>query len=129
MTRPIKRYRSSPNSDPFWPYVVVFVAFVLCCCGGDLIKVNYHNHIATCTIVDKDRSGSSNSHSSKYRIYTRQCGVLSNEDQWLLGKTNSADIQGQLTNGHTYRLRITGWRSPLFSTFPNIIAVEGEAAS
>lgn len=106
---------------------VAALAVVLVMGGGyALAKANYHDHEAVCTVTDKDRSGSSDGGSSHYRVYTEQCGVLGNVDQWLAGKTDSADIQGRLQVGHTYRLRIVGWRQSVFSDFPNIVSVDGE---
>jgi hypothetical protein len=115
-----------PSGTPLWMYIVGFVALLVCGCGGSIYKANYHEHVAECTITDKDRTSRADSSKSSARIYTKQCGVLSNEDMLLRGKTESADIQGQLQVGHTYRLRIVGWRFGLTSSFPNILAVEGE---
>lgn len=105
--------------------VAIFAVVALCCGGGAIARANYHDHIATCTVTDKDRSSDGHGNSN-YRIYTKQCGVLGNYDQWLVGKTASADIQGQVQPGHTYRLRIVGWRLPVASEFPNVVSVEGE---
>ncbi len=99
--------------------VTLFVASIVGCAVG---QANYHDHIATCTVRDKDRGNSDHG----YRVYTEQCGTLSNEDQWFAGKTNSADVQGRLQVGHTYRLRLVGWRNSVMSDFPNIVSVEGE---
>lgn len=106
-------------------YLAMFILLGLCCGGAGLYRANYNNHVTTCTVESKDR-GMSHDGKSHYRVYTKQCGVLANEDQMFVGKFNSADIQGQLEPGHTYRLRVTGWRLPFFSSFPNIISVEGE---
>lgn len=94
--------------------------------GGVYAKAFHNDHWATCTVTDKDRGASSDG-SSKYRVYTRQCGVLADDDSWLRGKTNSADIWAQIAVGRTYRLHITGARFGLTSSFPNILAVR-EAA-
>lgn len=104
---------------------VFLAALVVCGLGGTIARANYNDHVAECTVVDKDR-GASHDGTSHYRIYTKECGVLANDDQWLVGKTASADVWAQIEKGHTYRLRIVGWRFPLFSQFPNIVSVEGE---
>ncbi|SRR6266705_1728621 len=114
-----------PNNTSLGASLAGLVLVAGCCGGAVLLRANYHNHVATCTVEDKDR-GYSGHGSSNYRIYTKECGVLGNYDQWLVGKTASADIQGQLQVGHTYRLRIVGWRLPLLSAFPNVVSVESE---
>lgn len=74
----------------------------------------------TCTVTDKDRGNNEGG----YRVYTKECGVLSNEDSLLQGKWNSADVQAQLEEGHVYRIHTNGIRIPLFSDFPNIGSVQ-----
>lgn len=103
----------------------MFAVVALAAIGMTAARANYNDHIATCTVTDKDR-GATHNGSSNYRVYTAECGVLANEDQWLVGKTASADIWAQIERGHTYRFRIVGWRFPLLSHFPNIVSVEGE---
>jgi hypothetical protein len=81
---------------------------------------------ATCTINSIDRVAKADQTGSDARIYTKECGVLENTDSWLYGKFNSADVQGGLQPGHTYRLEIAGWRFSLLSGFPNVIKVVEE---
>lgn len=83
----------------------------------------YNDHWRTCTVVSKDR-GATSSSQSNYRIYTKECGTLGDGDSWLRGKTNSADIYGELQPGHVYRLETVGYRSGLTSHFPNILGVK-----
>lgn len=80
-------------------------------------------HVAHCTVTSKDRSLNSDGKSSA-RIYTRECGVLANEDSFLRGKFNSADVQGQLEEGKAYDIRVAGLRIPFISEFPNILEVK-----
>jgi hypothetical protein len=82
----------------------------------------YNDRWRICTVVDKDRGASSDG-SSHYRIYTRDCGVLADSDDWMRGKTNSADIWAQIQKGHIYNLHVTGYRLGLTSSFPNILDV------
>lgn len=44
--------------------------------------------------------------------------VISNNDLYLKGKFNSADIQGRLTVGKNYKVKTTGYRIPLFNEYP-----------
>src|SRR4051794_9748131 len=110
-------YSSSSSSDsdsllPGWAWAGIIATLIVCGLLNTVGKANYRDHVATCTVTDKDRSGGSSS-DSKYRVYTKQCGVLENRDQWFAGKTNSADIQGSIQPGKTYRLRVVGWRNGL----------------
>lgn len=98
-----------------------------CMLGSAIVRANYHDHIGTCTVTDKDR-GADHKGNSHYRVYTEQCGVLANEDQFLAAKTNSADVWSQIKVGHTYRFRIVGGRFSPLSMFPNIVEVQGEVA-
>jgi hypothetical protein len=113
------------DTMPLGLSVAAIAAVAICCSASMIAQANYHNHTATCTVNSKDR-GSDGNGGSNYRIYTKQCGVLADKDQWLAGKTDSADIWAQIQPGHTYRLRVVGWRVSLLSDFPNVLAVEGE---
>jgi hypothetical protein len=88
--------------------------------------VTANDHVATCTVQNMDRGATSDG-SSNYRVYTRECGVLADEDSpiWY-GKTNSADVWGQLQPGHVYQLHVAGVRWSLASWFPNIIGVQAD---
>ena len=44
--------------------------------------------------------------------------VISNNDLYLKGKFNSADIQGRLTVDKNYQVTTTGYRIPLFNEYP-----------
>jgi len=59
----------------------------------------------------------------QYRVHTDK-GVFRNEDAWLFLKFDSADMQGKLTVGDTFKIKANGWRIPLFSMFRNIVTAE-----
>lgn len=89
-------------------------------------KVTYSNdRWITCTVTSKDRGADDGS----YRVYTSNCGQLANEDSWLRGKVNSADVWQQIPEKGTVRLHVAGVRSGFFSQFPNIFAVEPVATT
>ena len=80
----------------------------------------YNNdHWAVCHITGKDRGGDEGS----YRIYTSDCGQLSNEDSVLRGKYDSADIWQLIPDNGPVELRIAGSRVGFFSQFPNVFGV------
>lgn len=90
--------------------------------GGALsfAYAHHNDHTTECTITGTDRGADDGS----YRVYTQECGTLANTDSLWHGKWNSADLQGQLTEGETYTVRIVGWRNGFFSTFPNLIEIQ-----
>lgn len=75
-------------------------------------------------IKDKQISTESNAKSGKvestYLIYTDH-GVFRNDDAGWHLKYNSSDVYGNLDVGKTYRLKVYGWRIPIFSMYPNIV--------
>lgn len=74
------------------------------------------------TVTEKDR-GYTKGGGSNYRVYTTD-EVFENNDTLMFGKWNSADIQGRIHPGRTYRFRVAGWRWPFMSMFRNIIEVQ-----
>lgn len=106
--------------------IAALVILAACCGGVSFVKNNWNEHVSECTIKRVDRVSTGSKGSSDMRIYTEQCGVLGNSDALFEGKFDSADIYGALEPGHTYKLRIAGWRVPFLSAFPNILEIEGE---
>ena len=60
---------------------------------------------------------------STYLIYTDH-GVFRNDDAGWHVKFNSSDVYGNLDKGKRYRMKVYGWRIPIFSMYPNIVRVE-----
>jgi hypothetical protein len=60
---------------------------------------------------------------STYLIYTDH-GVFRNDDAGWHLKYNSSDFYGNLDVGKTYRLKVYGWRIPIFSMYPNIVRMD-----
>lgn len=60
---------------------------------------------------------------STYLIYTDH-GVFRNDDAGWFVKFNSSDVYGNLDVGKRYRMKVYGWRIPIFSMYPNIVRVE-----
>ena len=78
-------------------------------------------------IKDKQISTESDSRDGKvvstYLIYTDH-GVFRNDDAGWFVKFNSSDVYGNLDVGKRYRMKVYGWRIPIFSMYPNIVRVE-----
>ncbi len=59
---------------------------------------------------------------STYLIYTDR-GVFRNDDAGWHAKFNSSDVYGNLDVGKRYRMKVYGWRIPIFSMYPNIVRI------
>lgn len=102
----------------------VGVAVVVCVLLSGMVAASVsaatrNPHWQTCTVTGKDRGKDSGS----YRIYTKQCDTLADEDSWINGKHNSSNLYGQIEVGHTYEFRIVGYRSGIGSHFANILDI------
>jgi len=107
--------------------VVGVVATLVICIivTGGLTGMNWattyqNDHWATCTVTGKDRGADDGS----YRIYTSDCGVLSNEDSVLRQKFSSADFWQQIPDKGVMQFEIAGVRFGPLSHFPNIFDVK-----
>lgn len=74
-----------------------------------------------CTVEDKGVTIQSKS--TVYKVWT-DCGVFVVKDTLVHGNWNSADLYGQLDEGHTYKLETFGPRNGFLSLFPNIVSAE-----
>lgn len=111
--------------------VIAIIAIAVFC----EIMCNFNDTEYTITITDKDRitetskdSDGNNETSSKYLVFADDENgnslVFENTDCFIRLKFNSSNIQGQLKEGHTYRITVIGYRVPLLSWYQNIIKVE-----
>ncbi len=103
--------------------VVAFFALLLLVGGYNAAGAFANEHDEICTVTSMDR-GADSKGNSNYRVYTQECGVLANQDSWLRGKVDSADVWGRIHQGQQYKFRVVGFRFGLFSTFPNILSAE-----
>ncbi len=77
------------------------------------------------TVTDKERQVTRNGDDidSKYIVFTDK-EVFQNTDNWLKGKFNSSDVQGQLQRGQQYDLQVNGYRSQVTSHYRNILSAK-----
>ncbi len=85
---------------------------------------NYRNTKKTLDVFVKDKErvmfGIGDAMTSKFLVYTTS-ETFENTDSILLGKWNSADIQGSIDTNTKYRVTVYGWRVPALSWYRNII--------
>lgn len=117
--------------DTFWLKAGGIVALILVVIVGyNVLYFGSRTTLESCTVDSKDRGttvtsdGDGNVTSqTDYRVYT-DCGVFTVADNFFLGKFNSADTYGSLSEGKTYDLEVIGWRNGFLSWFPNILSAE-----
>jgi hypothetical protein len=63
--------------------------------------------------------------SDQYLVFTDK-GVFTNKDDWRFLKFNSSDLYGKLSQkiGSKVIIQYTGFRIPVFSVYPNIVAIQ-----
>lgn len=115
-------------------FIVVAVVIVLAVVFS-IKAFNFNDTEYTVTITDKDRITESSKDSdgnintsSKYLVFADDENgnslVFENTDCFIRLKFNSSNIQGQLKEGHTYKITIIGYRVPFLSWYQNIVKVE-----
>lgn len=115
-------------------FIAVVVVILLVAVLSEAI-FSFNDTEYTVTITGKDRITESskdsdeNSHtSSKYLVFADDENgnslVFENADCFIRLKFNSSNIQGQLKEGHTYKITVIGYRVPFLSWYQNIIRVE-----
>lgn len=77
---------------------------------------------SSCIVTGKDHAYTSEG-SSRYRVYTSNCGVFEVQDSVFHGQFRSADTYGSIQNGHTYDFTTYGIRFGFLGggLFPNIL--------
>lgn len=115
-------------------FIAVAVVIVLVAVFSEVI-FSFNDMEYTVTITGKDRITESSKDSdgnyqpsSKYLVFADdESGnplVFENVDCFIRLKFSSSNVQGQLKEGHTYKITVIGYRVPFFSWYQNIIKVE-----
>ena len=105
----------------------LWAGILLCLLVIGLMPMQVWIHFSTLETVqvvvqDKERitSGHNNA-TSKYLIFT-ETETFENTDSWLALKFNSSDVYGSIQKGQACSFRVTGYRSPFFSRYRNILS-------
>ena len=100
------------------------VAAVLMLSLIGMVMFNFNDAEYVVTVTGKERI----MEPSKYLVYADDKNgdslVFENTDCSIRGKFNSSNIQGQLKEGHTYRIKVVGYRIAFLSWYQNIIKVK-----
>ncbi len=100
--------------------IIGIVLLVLAVLFSSVIGAIFFQDTVTAKIIRLERVN--NKESSKYLIFTEK-ETFENTDTLLFTKFDSSDLYGKLIAGKTYRLRVYGFRIPLFSMYRNIVEV------
>lgn len=119
----MSRYRSNELPDGCMIALALALVAIIIFGIGYAFAAPMHRETVTCTVDSKDRTTNQDG-KSKSRVYTRDCGVFSVDDQWLAGQIRSADTYALVQPGHRYQFETTGWRIPIVSLFPNIVEAQ-----
>lgn len=97
-------------------YILIILIALLSSCDY-MNEKTYEN----CEVTGKERITKGNT--SYYLIFTDK-GEFKITDQMFTGKFNSSSIYGRIKVGKKYRIVTKGYRSGLFSMYPNIQSVQ-----
>lgn len=113
---------------PSWPAfkgIVIFMGLVII--GLFTYAVCYYNSVEeiTITVTDKERivETADGNTTSKYLVFS-DGETFENQDEIIMWKFNSSDVQGQLKKDSTYTVQVIGFRIPFLSTYRNILTIK-----
>lgn len=111
------------NKDPFVIVMGLIVILVFTAFVGTCSAPLWTQDTTTFTVKDKERVSSG---SSGYFLVYTNTETFTNRDALVVGKFDSADLQGSLDVGTTYRATVCGWRVPFLSMYRNILTIQKE---
>lgn len=100
------------------PYIVGLLVIILLV---SIPKIHTEEHIVT---VTKTEIVGNNDH---YMIFCKENGktiTFTLDDSFWYGQWNTADIYAEIEEGHTYKVKVTGFRIPFFSMYQNIVDIK-----
>ena len=102
--------------------VVVFFGFNGC--ATSVAQMNTHEEVATICGKESVQTGSGDSRSHEYRVYTSSQVYVVKDYYGINGhRFNTSDVYGRIKVGETYIIRSYGYRIPWTSSFWNIESV------
>lgn len=105
--------------------LIVLAVACVAVAGYTFAKAHYHDHVAACTVLAKDRSSSADAGGGNYdtwTVRTRRCGTLTVDSLWWR-HTDPDRTWNALRVGGVYRLEIVGFRLSAVNTLPVIVRV------
>ena len=104
--------------------LALIAVFGLHACATSVAQGNQHTEIVTVCDKGSVQTGSGDSRSHEYRIYTSGATYVVKDYYGSDGvRFNSADIYGRIQVGETYIFKSYGYRIPWMSSFWNITEV------
>jgi hypothetical protein len=114
-----------------WRIALVTAAVLVLVAGIAAAVIAYMHSTRDVTVtIDNEQRVCSTSYNPKggstidceYLVYSTG-GTFADTDSLLSGKFNSSDVFGELRIGHTYTLRVRGYRLGFLSEYPNILSI------
>lgn len=98
--------------------IIITILLVIFCIAR-IAHTEYH----TVTVTKTEIAGN-NEH---YMIFCKENGKVVTytlDDSFWYGQWNTADIYATIEVGHTYKVKVTGFRIPLLSQYQNIVEIK-----
>ena len=104
-------------------FILVFVA-ILFVSGIGYSAAYYSTSMeVTVTVTSKERiTKVRDGHDQSYYLVYTDAGTFKVEDSIILFRWNSSDVYGGLNPNQQYKIKVVGFRLPLFSEYPNIVS-------
>jgi hypothetical protein len=111
-----------------WLVLVGIVVLIMSGLIFNFTFFTFNDHEITVELTEKERVANRGGNGARFMVWGRnletgEIVTLENTDILWRGKFNSADIQGSLQIGETYRLVVVGRRIPFLSMNQNILEV------
>ncbi len=108
----------------FFLALIIIAVFGLHACTTSLAQGNTHTEVVTVCDKGSVQTGSGDSRSHEYRVYTSgETYVIEDYYGSEGSRFDSADLYGRIKVGETYIIRSFGYRVPWASSFWNIQSV------
>lgn len=108
----------------FFLALIIIAVFGLHACTTSLAQGNQHTEIVTVCDKGSVQTGSGDSRSHEYRVYTSGQTYTVKDYYGSEGtRFNSADLYGKIQVGKTYIIKSYGYRVPWASSFWNITEI------
>ena len=104
--------------------ILVGLSVIVLSFGSYTYFADWKEYETTIKVTSGERVCEKGASDCEFRIYTANNMTYTNNDNLWKFKWRSADLQGYLLEGGCFDITYTGFRSGMFSLYPNIITAE-----